>query len=231
MIDDFPSPLPSRYTRACLLFGAVLAGSIPPCLAVGLLAPSLPDLGFLRWVILTAPAAIAGALALVATYYLNQAEQVAALRPAPSRVAGAALTLFVIGALTLALPAALFVAVPDSTVIGPLSPGDSRLEVLRQRALRHADMRVRVASARTIYLVSGEAAPYRDASRIVVEFSPSTSDLRQVTLRRWMAARPGATPEERRLLAGTALIMVTGVLIGLPVAGALGRRGRRLLPL
>ena len=201
---------------------SVLAPSVPLALHAGLLAGRNPALGPLRWLSLFAPAVLSGGLLLVGIYFLARCENPSRLRPSPGVLAGASALIFGIAVLLLAAPPFLFGERIDRLV----QPDVARLHVLRERALRHPEPRVREEAARQVYLLEGTRPALRIRQGGTARFAPTAADRHRRTRLRWLASRPGAMPAERRLLLAGDLLVLVLVLGALPVVGHLGRRHR-----
>ena len=212
------------YSRTCVLLLTSLVSSLLPALIIALLLDNAPALGSLRWVALFTPLALAGTLLIAATYFLCRCPDPAHLRPPHRLVVGTSATLFVLLATLLAIGPPLL---SRMALVSGTAPGDVlHSNVLRQRALRHPDSGERREAARTIYLHRGERIVFRGPRGEPLRFDPASSDRRRHMLTRWLAARPGATPAEARLIATGDLGLIALSLSGLLVAAHLGRRHR-----
>ena len=186
-------------------------GSRPPWL-VAALGPLPAQSGGLRWSFLLASPLLTTALVLAGAYGMA--------RESTWRGAGHVLTLastlFIILAAAMAVPILVFPRLPPATarlVMLSRLPEDR----LNQQAMTLPDPRQRLECALSLYLRTGRPVMFLDRTGNPAIFRPDAEESSRLALPRWLAARPGALPGERRVLAMADLLLIFVILGGLPL--------------
>ncbi len=202
---------PGARSRCRLILMTLTLGSLPPWL-VAALGPLPARCGGLRWSFLLAAPLLATALLLAGAYGMA--------RQRTGRDAGHVLTLasilFIILATAMALPILVFPRLPPATarlVVLSRLPEDR----LSQQAMTLTDPRQRLESALSLYLRTGRPVMFMDRAGNPAIFRPDAEESSSLSLPRWLAARPGALPGERRALAMAVLLLIFALLGGLPL--------------
>jgi hypothetical protein len=186
-------------------------GSLPPWL-VAALGPLPAQGGGLRWSFLLVSPLLAATLLLASAY--------GTARKSTGRGAGSDLTLagilFIILATAMAMPILVFPRLPPATARLVLL---SRLpeERLSAQAMSLSDPQRRLEFALSLYLRTGRPAMFLDGTGNPAIFIPGPDESSDLALARWLAARPGALPGERRALALVDLLLIFIILGGLPL--------------
>lgn len=200
------------HRRCRVILTTLTLGSLPAWLLAAL-GPLPAQSGGLRWSFLLASPLLTTALLLTSVYGMA--------RESTGRGAGRALTLasilFIILATAMAVPILVFPRLPPATARLVML---SRLPVdrLNRQAMTHPDPRQRLESALSLYMQTGRPVMFLDRTGHPAIYSPDADESSRLAVPRWLAARPGALPGERRVLAVSDLLLIFVILGGLPLA-------------